>query len=1389
MLKMNKNQIFAFCAGILWLIFLIPVIAHAQFDFPTANMKIDQLVDLQLVREIALAKAEALWGQVAPGKPIPCCDDFGNIAVYMIPFRIGAAEFPSYREIMKELEQARAAYSEKVNSSKHAPMTGAEYQNQIVPAYKKQFGIGQYGTIFISARQDRFPIPLRAHYLSPYYVVGDLALDKAQEALGTFNVRLNRYFFLDIVRGQLFEFISPKDTVFVHAYSLEVEPRSTLISKNLPIKTASPEMQNEIQSAWQQVRSSAPIADHTVNNPELIPPILWCRGCSPTSASMVLGYWDNMVDNVAYTPFGKLIDYWQELSRYSNGAGGMRNVPNILEELRLAMGTDVLGSTWSDDIGPGIEHVCNEINKYDFDSDQHHSSGGDWNWGRITDEIDDSRPFVWSLVAQRPDQVPMDTVGHSLCAWGYDDEKNVFTYNTWSLGQDDWYYIIYNDTYPIFASYVNTVEPGGGDNTNVYLSSPIGGEVIYSDYYFPIEWVHQGPSTVTLKVYYSSDAGENWNFWADITSTTGTHTLVGIGPSQVTQEGRLRIEGWRSNQYIAGDGSRNNFEVREAYIRIISPNGGEIWQAGTTQNIRWSSDFPTGIVKIKYSTDGGTSWNIIDQYAIESQYNGVYPWDVPDTPSDNCLLLIQDAEPGFPAIDQSNAPFTILPAPYITVIEPNGGEEIAAGSDFLIKWDAFDTGGLVNIYLSTNGGSTWNRIYENLADDGEHLWQDVPNAPSSNCKIKITNASGTLLDTSDGPFTIKSAEPVLTVIPQELVFFAGQTSKAFQIKNIGSDLLVWTVTESPDLPWIGSVAPTSGTNDASITVTIDPNHFGDSNPVGAISVASNGGNQTVKIEANVEITNLPQDWNFSARTGQNASVLLPASIIPEVGIPPILEDGDYIGVFTEGGRCCGYAQWHADENLAITAWGDDPQTTEIDGFPNGGLIVYRVYKLGNHTEYENVDVAYSEGDGHYHQDEIMTLSQFTITEYEDVVIPMNPGWGLVDCEVIPFDPSIYEVFDPIIDYVKLVKNGRGEVFIPAYGIDQIGEINFWEGYQVYLTQAASLTITGTPIDPEYPIPLESGWNMIAYLPRVPINADVALAGIADNLVIAKDGQGRSYIPAFSINQIGEMQMGLAYQMYLSEACTLRYPPGNMTLSGSSRAKSIAKMHLQHFQFTVNTSGNATIVIPSDIHPGSPDGGSLHTGDEIGVFTPDGLCCGAVVWEGENTALTVWSNNQMTEEIDGFRTGETMLLRIWQQHRDTEFPATIAVRERDTTIYNVNGFTVLTQLIGDLSGTSAEFMSQSSIPTAFRLLQNYPNPFNPATVIRYELPEAGSVTLEIYNHLGQRIRTLVQREQPAGIHHCTWDGKNESGKTVPSGVYFYRLQSKVFSATKKMLFMH
>ncbi len=93
---------------------------------------------------------------------------------------------------------------------------------------------------------------------------------------------------------------------------------------------------------------------------------------------------------------------------------------------------------------------------------------------------------------------------------------------------------------------------------------------------------------------------------------------------------------------------------------------------------------------------------------------------------------------------------------------------------------------------------------------------------------------------------------------------------------------------------------------------------------------------------------------------------------------------------------------------------------------------------------------------------------------------------------------------------------------------------------------------------------------------------------------------------------------------------------------------------------------------------------------------------------------------------------------------------------------------------------------AALPFGFDLHQNFPNPFNPSTAIEYGLPSRSTVTIEVFNVAGQRVQTLVNEVKAAGTYQVEWDGMDETGRTVSTGVYLYRFRAGDYEATKKML---
>ena len=113
----------------------------------------------------------------------------------------------------------------------------------------------------------------------------------------------------------------------------------------------------------------------------------------------------------------------------------------------------------------------------------------------------------------------------------------------------------------------------------------------------------------------------------------------------------------------------------------------------------------------------------------------------------------------------------------------------------------------------------------------------------------------------------------------------------------------------------------------------------------------------------------------------------------------------------------------------------------------------------------------------------------------------------------------------------------------------------------------------------------------------------------------------------------------------------------------------------------------------------------------------------------------------------------------------------------------------TNSVGEVVDVLAMPHTDQALPTDISLAQNFPNPFNPSTTIMYAVPAQAAgqpLTLAVYDLLGQRVRHLDSESALPGTHRVVWDGRDDHGQEVASGVYIYQLRARNYTATRKMI---
>ncbi len=216
-------------------------------------------------------------------------------------------------------------------------------------------------------------------------------------------------------------------------------------------------------------------------------------------------------------------------------------------------------------------------------------------------------------------------------------------------------------------------------------------------------------------------------------------------------------------------------------LAVIYPNGGEELISGSDCEIQWQSQGNISAVGLTYSTNNGTSWQSIQNSTTN---DGRYIWQVPLLNSSKCFIKIKDTNSS--TSDRSDNIFTIIdltPKKSLTLISPNGGENLVSGEQFNITWQSVGDINEVSLLYSLDNGANWQIIHSSTQNDGQYLWR-IPDTSSRQCLIKISDANNTSIkDVSDDLFAIKKPLPLTLVTPNGGERWATNTNRLIEWKG------------------------------------------------------------------------------------------------------------------------------------------------------------------------------------------------------------------------------------------------------------------------------------------------------------------------------------------------------------------------------------------------------------------------------------------------------------------------------------------------------------------------------------------------------------------------------------------------------------------------------
>lgn len=471
----------------------------------------------------------------------------------------------------------------------------------------------------------------------------------------------------------------------------------------------------------------------------------------------------------------------------------------------------------------------------------------------------------------------------------------------------------------------------------IKVLSPNGGETWTAGVLDTLRWQSVGVENVTI--LYTPNNGKTWNTLVEKTPSSGKYAASFTEPSN-----QYKIKIYDNETGSPIDESDGTFTVLpEPKITVVTPNGEEEWYSGASDNIKWSSANIEN-VKIEYTTNNGAGWTTI---VDNTPSDGVYEWtNIPKLSSLLCRIRISDAIDGIPA-DVSDDNFTIIDKSNqrVTVTKPNGGEQWDAGTPQQITWEASGMSN-VKIEYTINNGNSWSTIVASTPSTGFYTWNQVPNTPSTNCKIRVSDASdGTPSDDSDQFFTIKPAPSIKVVSPNggetlqsgstNEIRWTSQNVKSVKIEyttNGGGDWTTLTVDNSNTGAFNWTNIPNVNSYQCKIKISdaVNGSPFDESDNNFTIT------NQTVK-SLTIISPNGGEDWE--AGTKQN--ITWSSSAVNNVKVELTTDKGNSWQTLAANVTGGAY-EWNISENLNSTQCQirlSDANEAEISDISNGTFTI------------------------------------------------------------------------------------------------------------------------------------------------------------------------------------------------------------------------------------------------------------------------------------------------------------------------------------------------------------------------------------------------------------------------------------------------------------------
>jgi hypothetical protein len=303
------------------------------------------------------------------------------------------------------------------------------------------------------------------------------------------------------------------------------------------------------------------------------------------------------------------------------------------------------------------------------------------------------------------------------------------------------------------------------------------------------------------------------------------------------------------------------------------------------------------------------------------------------------------------------------------------------------------------------------------------------------------------------------------------------------------------------------------------------------------------------------------------------------------------------------------------------------------------------------------------------------------------------------------------------------------------------------------------------------------------------------AGYENSLLVVKNDDSDYFVPSFGVQTLSEMCPGESYAVFLNggDDVDFMFPMGSgaaLSVSDSDDNFDLDSYLEETRTDDIALTGESHLIALTTI------GGEVEIGDQLRAYANDILVGSINIvsehFNGEHPVdLIAVGSIDLSDYngpiLEGYSKGDEIELRLWNVKHDVELKVS-------TEYVSINGMDTNSDVYGNIIGMSvgtATVLNESAIPTQLSLTQNYPNPFNPSTTINYNVSTNGMVSLKVYDIMGRLVKTLVNDYKVSGNqsgYSVVWDGRDNKGQQVATGLYIYSLQTPDGNMTKKMVLM-